>query len=230
MSLAVFQADSKRALGSLSNLTNDQLDEYINNEEKIESLLQGLNQSYLQEIEQEKETLLASNSSLSEFNLTREPALIEGRERVEKLSADGEEIYKTVEEKMNEIREKTGDMSLETALALLQTAASETEEESDKLTSQFLSNEIELDQFLEEFIEKRIVMHTRLIKAEKMAKILSSDPILNNVPSYVNAPPVNINSNYFPGINPNSAPNVPYPIGGISMPMPGNINYFQNHY
>ncbi|KAK5638321.1 hypothetical protein RI129_012616 [Pyrocoelia pectoralis] len=230
MSLAVFQADCKRALGSLTHLSNDELDEYINNEEKIETILQGLDQSYVKDIENEKETLLATNSSLSEFNLTREPTLIEGRERVEELSVRGEELYKNVEEKMKEIREKSGDMSLETALALLQTAASEIEEESDKVATQFLCNEIELDEFLEEFLKKRIIMHTRLIKAEKMTKILSTDPVLNNVPSYVNAPPVSINSNYFPGITPNPVPNVPYPIGGISMPMPGNVNYFQNHY
>ena len=94
-------------------------------------------------------------------------------------------------------------MSLETALALLQTAASEIEEESDQVAKQFLCNEVELDDFLEDFLKKRILMHTRLVKAEKMAKILSSDPVLNNIPNYVNAPPVSINSNYFPGINPN---------------------------
>ncbi|KAF5306558.1 hypothetical protein FQR65_LT07285 [Abscondita terminalis] len=224
----VFQADCKRALALLTHLNNDELDEFINSEEKLQSLLDDIEQNYLKDIENEKETLLASNTSLSEFNLAREPALVEGRERIVQLSSQGEEISKNVEQKLQEIRDKTGDMSLETALALLQTAASEIEEDSDNVVSKFLSNDLELDDFLEDFLNKRKIMHTRLVKAEKMAKILSRDPALNNIPNYVNAPPVNINRDYFPSINP--ATNLPYPVGDISMPMPGNINYFQNHY
>lgn len=126
-----------------------------------------------------------------------------------------------------------GDMSIETALALLQTAASEMEEESDSIAKKFLDSDIELDEYLEQFLSRRRIMHMRLVKAEKLAKILSRDPTLNNVPTYINAPPVNINTNYFPGIpnfnNPQPAPSnpVPYPIGPLNMPMP---NYFQNHY
>lgn len=44
MSLAVIQADCKRALGQLSHLSNDELDVIINNDEKIEEILQNLDQ------------------------------------------------------------------------------------------------------------------------------------------------------------------------------------------
>lgn len=122
-------------------------------------------------------------------------------------------------------------MSLETTLALLQTAASEMEEESDSLSSKFLDGELELDEFLEQFLSRRRTVHMRLVKAEKMAKILSRNPNPGG-PNYVNAPPVAINSNYYPGANVVSPPipNIPYPMGPIGMPMPGNANYFQNHY
>lgn len=49
-------------------------------------------------MENEKETLMASNNSLAEFNLTREPELVEGRERVEALSKEGEELSKRVKD------------------------------------------------------------------------------------------------------------------------------------
>lgn len=132
---------------------------------------------------------------------------------------------------MKILGEKSGDMSIETTLALLQTAASEIEEESDIVAKKFLDNEVELDEFLDAFLIKRNLMHLRLVKAEKMAKILSRDPSLINIPNYVNAPPVTINTNYFPGINPTPIQaSVPYPLGPMPMPMPGNMNYFQNHY
>ncbi|CAG9831018.1 unnamed protein product [Diabrotica balteata] len=244
MSIEILQADCKRAVKDLVSLSNDELDSIINNDERIQEIITQLDQSYLKEIENEKENILASNNSMAEFNLSKEPELVEGREKIEELSQKGEELTKSVEDKLKELRDKGGDMSLETALALLQTAASEMEEESDKSSKKFLDGELELDDFLDDFLEKRKIMHLRLVKAEKLSKILQRDPSLNNIPNYINAPPVSINSNYFPGVNipgnnpsgpmppyPIGQPAVPYPTGPLNMPMPPPIrnNYFQNY-
>lgn len=122
-------------------------------------------------------------------------------------------------------------MSLETALALLQTAASEMEEDSEKIAKKFLDNEVDIDEFLDQFLTKRKLMHLRLVKAEKLSKILQRDPTLSNIPNYVNAPPVSINSSYFPGIPMgHTTASVPYPTGPLNMPMPPGASYFQNHY
>lgn len=121
-------------------------------------------------------------------------------------------------------------MSLETALALLQTAASEMEEESETTAKKYLDNEMEIDEFLDQFLTKRKLMHLRLVKAEKLSKLLQRDPTLSNIPNYVNAPPVNINSSYFPGIPMGGGASVPYPTGPLNMPMPPGASYFQNHY
>lgn len=47
---------------------------------------------------------MASNTSLAEHNLAKEPELVEGREKVEELSKEGEELSKQVEEKMQTLR------------------------------------------------------------------------------------------------------------------------------
>lgn len=123
---------------------------------------------------------------------------------------------------------------METALALLQTAASEMEEESDQYAGKFLESEVELDEFLDNFLTKRKLMHTRLVKADKLAKILQrGDPSLGiGVPNYINAPPVSINKGYFPGlpVSPPTGGGVPYPVGPLNMPMPPTMPYYQNHY
>ncbi|CAH1380498.1 vacuolar protein sorting-associated protein 37B [Tenebrio molitor] len=225
MNSPILLADCKRAVSDLKNLSNDELDKIMNDDEKIENILAGLDQSYLKEIQNQKENLLASNSSLAEENLSREPELVEGREKLQQLSEEAEQLSKQVEEKVKQLKGKTGDTSLETTLALLQTAASEMEEESDTLVQSFLENEVDLENFLEQFLAKRKIVHLRLLKAEKFSKILSRDP-LGNMSNYVNAPPVSINTNYFPGV---PSQNVPYPTGPIGMPMPG-MNYFQNNF
>ncbi|XP_017774433.1 PREDICTED: vacuolar protein sorting-associated protein 37B [Nicrophorus vespilloides] len=227
MSMQGLHTDCKRIIASLSHLKNADLDEIMNDDEKIESLIGNLDQCYLMNLESEKERILTSINSLSDANLAREPELVEGREKVEELSAEGEELSKTVEEKYKDLRDKGGFMSTETALALLQTAASEMEEESDDLAKSFLDSDKDLDSFLDVFLVKRKVMHMRLVKAEKMAKLISQDGFYGQT-NYINAPPMNINSNYFPGV-PSVAPNaVPYPSGPINMPMP-DMKFFQNY-
>lgn len=42
---------------------------------------------------------MASNNSMAEFNLSKEPELVEGREKLQELSEIGEELTKKVEEK-----------------------------------------------------------------------------------------------------------------------------------
>ncbi|CAG9861264.1 unnamed protein product [Phyllotreta striolata] len=240
MSIEILQSDCKRAVSKLSSLTNSELDDIMNNDEKIQDIITQLDQSYLKEIENEKENVIVSNTSMAEYNLSKEPELVEGREKIKELSEMGEQLTKSIEDKLKELKEKGGDMSLETALALLQTAASEMEEESEKTAKKLLEKEVEIDDFLDEFLEKRRIMHMRLVKAEKLSKILQRDPSLNNIPNYINAPPVSINSNFFPGIPTNPPSNLPYPVGppsvpyptgplNMPMPLPPRPNYFQNY-
>jgi len=68
-------------------------------------------------------------------------------------------------------------------------------------------------------------MHLRLVKAEKMTKLISRAD-----GNYINTPvPLSINTNFFPDMPAVNPVSVPYPTGPLNMPMPG-MNYFQNHY
>lgn len=101
---------------------------------------------------------------------------------------------------------KSGSMSQDTALALLQTAAAESEEESENIVKQFMENEINVDTFLDSFQAARKTMHLRKLKADKMAELMRSsgpNPGAFGHPGY----PV--------------SGSVPYPTGPMAMPMPG---------
>lgn len=49
---------------------------------------------------------MASNNSLAEFNLSKEPELVEGREKIKELSEIGEQLTQTVEEKTKILSEQ----------------------------------------------------------------------------------------------------------------------------
>lgn len=63
-------------------------------------------------MEQEKQSILESNNELAEANLTREPDLVEKREKFAETSQEGEELSKRVEEKHKELSEFQIDLDI----------------------------------------------------------------------------------------------------------------------
>lgn len=91
------------------------------------------------------------------------------------------------------------------------------------MAENFLSGDIDLEGFLEEFLKRRKEMHLRKAKADKMTELLSrrnssyrplSDGIKHSIAGYPQ--PAYPHSSYF---QPTS---MPYPNVPINMPMPGN--------
>merc|ERR1712083_86565 len=97
------------------------------------------------------EMLLTSNKSLAEYNLSQEP---EVREFKAALDA------------------KQGNVSPDTLLALLEAANQEVEEESEQMTDAFLSGGDNLDEFLEQYHEKRKLAHLRRVKVDKLKELI----------------------------------------------------------
>lgn len=114
-------------------------------------------------------------------------------------------------------------MNRDTALALLQTAAAESEEASEQIVKQFLEKELPVDGFLEQFMVSRKTMHLRKLKADKMNELIRKG-VTTSAP-----PPTsgynNFNRSFYPyQPAPVSGGSVPYPIGmNMNMPMPGNF-------
>lgn len=118
------------------------------------------------------------------------------------------------------VEENSGSVSKDTALALLQTSAAESEEESEMYLKQLLDGETTFDVFLDQFMTSRRIMHTRKLKAEKMSDLLKPSPRQSVYPT----------STFYP--SPSHVPGQqtymntpPYPAGPM-MPMPGMYRPF----
>ncbi|XP_043472235.1 vacuolar protein sorting-associated protein 37B [Leptopilina heterotoma] len=200
-----FELDTPAALRIIANLSNDELKELLNDDEKFEEVIKNVEQ--FKEYETEKEMLMASNRSLAEYNLAKQPELEEGKQELRELSEKGSLLCSSINEKLDEIKEKPGIMTVDTALDMLQTAASEIDEESETVAKKFVDGEIEVDEFLEQYLSLRKLVHLRKVKVEKMQELIKAKdrgsvgyPVIGK----------------FPGMS----PSLPYPSGIVSMPMP----------
>lgn len=218
----MLQPDYPSALGLLSHLNSDELKEMLNDDSKFDIVLRDVKQ--IKDWETEKEMIIASNRSLAEFNLAREPEMSEAKEKIQDLSAQGEEICGRIQEKLEDYKSKSSGLSSDTTQALLQTLAAQSEEQSETLAQNFLSGEIDLEQFLEEFPTLRTKMHIRKFKADKMSELIRS----NSKFSYFGNGQQNQYTPYPPqGVPYPPSQSVPYPVGPVAMPMPG---MFRNHF
>lgn len=210
----------------LQHLNNDELKEILNEKtDKIEELAKE--DRRLKDLENERDMLIASNKSLAEFNLSREPAFNEARKRLVEAHRDAAELRKQVEAKRDRVNELSKQTSLETTLALMQTAAAEAEEESEKIASQFLSSDISVDAFLAQFIPSRKTSHLRRIKTEKLMDYVrqqqrsAGQDAANVHPSRPAPPPPSVIPGAF----------TPYPVTNTGMPqVPGSFPYARPPY
>lgn len=72
-----------------------------------------------------------------------------------------------------------------------------------------MANDIEVDEFLDQFLTRRKLMHLRKVKVDKLRELIRKGHSGSSIPGY---PTI---SN-FPGI----VPSIPYPTGPVAMPMP----------
>ncbi|KAG8230660.1 hypothetical protein J437_LFUL010679 [Ladona fulva] len=218
----------------LTRLDDNALKELLNDDAKCDEMVKDMKE--FKDLETEKEVLMASNKSLAEYNLSKEPELTEGKQRLAEISETASDVYKSVENKLAELKQRSGNLSVETTLALLQTAAAQTEEESENLAEKFLGGDLEVDSFLEQFAILRKLMHLRRVKADKMAEILTKrrpDHLKGSDSSFMPAslspsavgntqPPIPTTG---PMIYPPAGAQTPYPVGPITMPMPSSFGF-----
>lgn len=162
--------DKEAILRPLANIDNSNLRELLENEVKLADHIRGIDLETRKKMVTQNELIMTQNKSLAEFNLSKEPELKQGRENLKQLMEQIEQVRNSVMEKESRLK---SNISAETALALLQTAATELEESSEELAEKFYAKELDVDEFLERFQEKRKRMHLDRVKAEKMVELLS---------------------------------------------------------
>ncbi|KPI98898.1 Vacuolar protein sorting-associated protein 37B [Papilio xuthus] len=214
----MIQPDFSPAIGFLDHLNSDELKEILNDDTKFDAVLKDVKQ--VKDWETEKEMMIASNRSLAEFNLSQEPELEKLKSQVQQKSELGEQLCNHIQELLDEYKNKSAGISPDTTLALLQTAAAESEEQSENIAQDFLSGKVDVDKFLEDFEPIRKKMHLQKFKADKMSELLRS----GSQSSYGNglAKPFLPYPSYTQNV-----PSVPYPVGPLNMPMPG---MYGNHF
>ncbi|VDP18366.1 unnamed protein product [Soboliphyme baturini] len=159
-------------MAQVSRYNTEELKNLVNNDERLEELVNNLPQ--VKALLTEKQLLLGHNKSIAERNLAKEPELNEARERLKASYEKAVSLRNEFNAKKSELEGICDQRSLGTTLALLQTAAAQSEEESDKIADKFLSGTMDIEEFIDKYKETKQLAHTRKIKADKLMEIVRS--------------------------------------------------------
>lgn len=168
----MYQQYFDQAKSAISYLPNAELEELLSNDEKLEERVNEV----LRILDREKEKILSENRSVAEENVNKEPEIIERKSRISELLEQGKTLCLEVQEKLTELKEKKGDKTPDTVLTLLCAAAAQSEESSESIAAKLQHSDITIDEYLEQFMNERKLMHARKLKSEKMQEIISKKP------------------------------------------------------
>ncbi|XP_029989278.1 vacuolar protein sorting-associated protein 37C [Sphaeramia orbicularis] len=154
----------------LQDLSQSELQELLDNPERVESM--ALESDEIQNIQLEREMALASNRSLAEQNLDKKPHLESQKEILVERYAQLESVRETYRQHCALRDGMVGQVSPEALFSRLQAEGGKTEEESELLADEFLEGSLPLDSFLERFLSLRSLAHKRRVRIEKLQEIL----------------------------------------------------------
>jgi len=154
----------------LAQLKKQELEELLNDDEKFEKFLLGLEKH--KNIETIVKELRDENDRVAASTLEKQKDLGVLRENL----AIQQDIFKVKQSELDESAKKLGEvMKKYSASVIMGKLASESrkgEEESEEVAQRFMSGEIEVNEFVKSFIESRKKYHKRSAKLE----MLQADP------------------------------------------------------
>ncbi|XP_061558821.1 vacuolar protein sorting-associated protein 37B [Phycodurus eques] len=147
-------------------LSTGELRELLQSDDKMEQIIR-LNEKF-QELQVDREMMLASNRSVAEDSLARQPRLDNGRLQLAEKYRELSNLATMCWEKQSQLGTRVQKHSLQSAQNLLQEEVARAEENSEELLDKFMEGNVRLEDFLDSFQSSRKTYHIRRAQVEKM--------------------------------------------------------------
>uniref|UniRef100_A0AAZ3QJJ4 VPS37 C-terminal domain-containing protein n=1 Tax=Oncorhynchus tshawytscha TaxID=74940 RepID=A0AAZ3QJJ4_ONCTS len=163
-----------------SSYSMTQLNEMLEDDDRLNKIIQEMEE--MQDVQQIKEMILASNRRLAEQNLQLQPSLEHQKTQLTKCYGSLQESFEAYQVHKSKLDHTPGNSSLDTLLALLQAEGAKIEEETENMADSFLDGDVTLDTFIDSYQSKRKLAHLRRVKIDKLQEMVLKGHRLPQVP------------------------------------------------
>jgi len=149
-----------------SDITLSDANELLQSEAMFVSTLEGM--PYVKTMLASRESVTEETLKIAQSNLEKEEELKEKYDEVKDLQKSLKEKIDTFNKLQNKQERLLKPTDKRTALSKLQVAKRDAFNESEEIASDWINNGLNIDDFIDSFIEKRTVHHVRAAKIERM--------------------------------------------------------------
>ncbi|XP_076468478.1 vacuolar protein sorting-associated protein 37A-like [Babylonia areolata] len=149
-----------------------ELQELIDNEEQLLEMVQGLPE--LKAFAEKREALSEQCVFLARSNLSQKPKIKDMKEELAEKMASYDELRGGFEAKCEQHMRLSEQFQPSLIQTNLKVAILQAEEESENIMQDFLAKKLEVEDFVQQFLEKRKLCHLRKAKEEKLSHIILS--------------------------------------------------------
>ncbi|XP_021375639.1 vacuolar protein sorting-associated protein 37B-like [Mizuhopecten yessoensis] len=228
------KSDEAAAVAILQHLNKEELQSLLENDDKLQDLILDLQQ--VKNIQTEREMLMTQNRSVAEYNISLRPKLESLKTKLATNYEEASSLKTTLAMDKSKLDALRGELSLDTVSVLLQTATAKTEEDAEEISDQFFDRKMDVETYLEQYLNKRTLSHLQLVKSQKLNELIRaqhSQAQQSNQQTSYNWGSGSQGGSY-PAPPPIAQPGsgVPYPSGypyhtggAFQMPQTGNYNH-----
>lgn len=163
----------------LQELKLDELKMLINDNEKLDLFLKKINTTELNKYNSNKEFIIACQISLAEYNISNEKYLNDSKNNIKELIENEQLLIESIKSKQEILKNKNN--NLNNVLSQLKIMLKEIEDLSDDSLNKFFEGKVNVDKFIDLYVEQRKLMHLRKIKTDKLIEMISRRS--NSLPS-----------------------------------------------
>lgn len=166
------QIDIFQAFPELKNKSRRELYEILEEENKILEIIQEMPQ--IQTIAEEREKISCKCTDLARENLAQRPAIDEMKQAVKEKADEFERLrseFERDQEKQLSLMDQFHPSVIQNNLKV---AILEADEESEKVVEEFLDKKLDIEEFKQQFLDRRTLYHTRRSQEEKLSQMIIS--------------------------------------------------------
>ncbi|XP_065645132.1 vacuolar protein sorting-associated protein 37A isoform X4 [Hydra vulgaris] len=163
------QTDINNVMEKLKHFSKIELENVCNNEDLLLEYIEEM--KTITDLQVQRTKLLEENESIAAMNLKFETEIEDQQGNLKELIEESDDLYHKFQNKSQKQSEllqmyEIGHISTNLRISIL-----EVEEDSENIADQFLSGSLNLESFLEKFLDKRKLTHIRRAKEEMLKSV-----------------------------------------------------------
>ncbi|XP_074634959.1 vacuolar protein sorting-associated protein 37A-like [Acropora palmata] len=159
-------AKAPSSFAELDSFSLEELKDLNDKPEVMEVFLANLES--VKKFDVDKEKVMLKNEELARFNLSLQSKLETSKDELLKMCERLSDLKQTFVKSSQKQQELTEVLSMASIRTQMEIAANEAEEQSEAIADEFLAKQMPLEEFIQKFLEKRKLCHSRRAKEDKL--------------------------------------------------------------